>query len=147
MAIYTAGFAEWTAERFFQRLKLEAVDRLIDVRLRPSSQLAGFAKQRDLQYFLRSIVNAEYLHEPRFAPTAEILDAYRKRKLTWEVYEKAFTALLADRKVEETVDRAMFAGSPVLLCSEHAPDMCHRRLVCDYLSRYWSEVAEVVHLT
>jgi len=147
MAIYTAGFAEWSAERFFQRLKLEGVDRLIDVRLRPSSQLAGFAKQRDLQYFLRSILSADYIHEPRLAPTAEILDAYRKKKLTWEQYEKAFTALLANRKVEETVDPAIFVGSPVLLCSEHAPDMCHRRLVCDYLSRYWSEIGEVVHLT
>ena len=52
MAIYTAGFAEWTAEQFFGELKQRQVDQLIDVRLNNVSQLAGFAKKKDLEYFL-----------------------------------------------------------------------------------------------
>lgn len=147
MAIYTAGFAEWTAERFFQRLTQESVDRIIDVRLRPSSQLAGFAKQKDLSYFLRAIVKSDYVHEPQLAPTTELLDAYRKKKISWPEYERDFLTLIRNRRIEEVVDRGLFSGSPVLLCSEHKPDKCHRRLVCEYLSQYWDEVAEVVHLT
>ena len=49
MAIYTAGFAEWTAEQFFGELKQRQVDQLIDVRLNNVSQLAGFAKKKDLE--------------------------------------------------------------------------------------------------
>lgn len=147
MAIYTAGFAEWTAEQFFQRLKSESVSRVIDVRLRPSSQLAGFAKQKDLAYFLQAIVGADYRHELALAPTAELLDAYRKKNVSWAEYEKCFNELLRARKVEETLDRQLFVGSPVLLCSEHAPDMCHRRLICEYLSRYWDEIGTVIHIT
>ncbi len=147
MAVYTAGFAEWTAEQFFQRLTDESIDRLVDVRLRPSSQLAGFAKQRDLAYFLRTIVRADYVHEPLLAPTPELLDGYRKGIVNWREYENEFLGLLAKRRVEEVLDQALFDGSPVLLCSEHGPEKCHRRLVCEYLARYWPSVVEIVHLT
>jgi uncharacterized protein (DUF488 family) len=46
--IYTIGFTQTTAERFFERLKHARVERRLDVRLNSSSQLAGFAKAQDL---------------------------------------------------------------------------------------------------
>jgi len=146
MAVYTAGFAQWSAEQFFEQLELVRIDRLIDVRLRPASQLAGFAKQRDLRYFLTRIVRAEYVHEPLLAPSQDILDAYRKGSISWQQYEVAFLELMATRRIEETLNRALFSGSPLLLCSEHSPTNCHRRLVCDYLSQHWDEMLDVVHL-
>lgn len=146
MAVHTAGFAQWPAEQFFQRLELAEIDRLIDVRLRPGSQLAGFAKQRDLSYFVRRILGAEYVHEPLLAPNEQILDGYRKGSLTWTEYENAFLQLMQQREIESTVSRTMFGGSPLLLCSEHSPEHCHRRLVCEYLSRHWNEMLEVVHI-
>ena len=48
MEIYTIGFTQTTAEHFFGRLKAAGVQRLLDVRLNNSSQLAGFAKAKDL---------------------------------------------------------------------------------------------------
>jgi uncharacterized protein (DUF488 family) len=42
--IYTIGFTQTTAERFFTRLADARVERLLDVRLNNTSQLAGFAK-------------------------------------------------------------------------------------------------------
>jgi len=33
-----------------------------------------------------------------------------------------------------------------LLCSEAAPDHCHRRLVCEYLNDRWGGRLEVRHL-
>ena len=71
MAIYTAGFAEWTAERFFGELKAHSVSHLVDVRLNNVSQLAGFAKKKDLEFFLKTICGAEYMHEPILAPTSD----------------------------------------------------------------------------
>ncbi|HEU0318869.1 MAG TPA: DUF488 domain-containing protein, partial [Solirubrobacteraceae bacterium] len=71
MEIYTIGFTQTTAERFFTRLGDAGIERLLDVRLNNSSQLAGFAKARDLPYFLRELIGASYEHEPQLAPTQE----------------------------------------------------------------------------
>ena len=118
---------------------------MIDVRLNNTSQLAAFAKRDDLAYFLREICAAEYHHEPRLAPTKEILDAYKKKQIAWEEYASRFLDLLSDRKVEMSVDRRLFDVPAVLLCSEPSPKRCHRRLVAEYLADKWSG-AEVVHL-
>ncbi len=146
MEIYTAGFAEWTAEQFFGVLSGHSVTRLIDVRLKPSSQLAGFAKQRDLIFFMKKLCNADYVHELLLAPSSEILDAYRKKKLSWSEYETEYLELMKRRRVEDKLDPDIFSGLPVLLCSEHRPEHCHRRLAVEYLQKEWGVFADIVHL-
>jgi len=143
--IYTIGFTKKRAEQFFDALKRAGIKRLIDIRLNNSSQLAGFAKQDDLAFFLREICGAEYIHQLILAPTKEILDGYKKNKLTWEEYERRFKSLLDERKVEEKIDRELFCVPTVLLCSEPKPEKCHRRLVAEYLRDKWVDV-RVSHL-
>ena len=140
MEVYSIGFTKKTAEQFFGLLKNAGIRRLLDVRLNNVSQLAGFSKRDDLQYFLREICDAEYIHEPMLAPTKEMLDDYKKRKGPWEEYERAFLALVAERRIEEMLDRSIFAIPTVLLCSEPTPEHCHRRLVLEYLQRKWSDL-------
>lgn len=120
------------------------VKRLVDVRLNNASQLAGFARRVDLPFFLQELCGAEYHHEPALAPTREILNAYRSGG-GWPAYERAFLNLLQERRVEETLDRALFDVPTVLLCSEARADHCHRRLVLEYLNREWGGI-EAVHL-
>ena len=146
MAIYTAGFAEWTAEQFFGELKQRQVDQLIDVRLNNVSQLAGFAKKKDLEYFLRIICGANYRHEPLLAPTAEMLKDYRSKKTSWIEYERLFMLLLAERRVESVLSREIFDGNQVFLCSEHKPDHCHRRLALEYLEKRWEFKSTLIHI-
>ena len=146
MAIYTAGFAEWTAEQFFGELKKSQVDQLIDVRLNNVSQLAGFAKRKDLEYFLKTICGADYRHEPMLAPTADMLKDYRSKKISWLEYERLFMLLLAERRVESVLSRQIFEGNPVFLCSEHKPDHCHRRLALEYLQKCWGTVSTLIHI-
>jgi uncharacterized protein (DUF488 family) len=145
MEIYTIGFTQTSAESFFGRLREAGVRRLLDVRLNNSSQLAGFAKARDLPYFLAELIGASYEHEPLLAPTQEILDAYKKRGGSWEDYERAFLALMESRRVEATLDPADFERPTALLCSEPTPERCHRRLLCEHLARHWPDV-RAVHL-
>ena len=119
MEIYSIGFTQKNASQFFCALKAHGIERLLDVRLNNTSQLAGFAKQADLPYFLREICGASYEHEPLLAPTQEILDAYKKRKVFWDTYRKAFLALMQDnRKIESTIRKENFMQRTVLLCSE-----------------------------
>lgn len=145
MEIYTIGFTQTTAERFFGRLIDARVERLLDVRLNNTSQLAGFAKAADLPYFLRELVSATYEHEPLLAPTPDILDAYKKRKGKWHTYEEAFLTLMARRRIEDVLSPGEFERRTALLCSEATPDHCHRRLVAEYLAQRWTLV-NIVHL-
>lgn len=143
--IYTIGFTQTTAEHFFDRLKAARIERLLDVRLNNSSQLAGFAKAQDLPYFLRELVGATYEHDPRLAPTQVLLDDYKKSKGEWSTYERGFLELMAQRQIERALSPAQFDVPTALLCSEASAEHCHRRLVCEYLAEHWSGV-QPVHL-
>jgi uncharacterized protein (DUF488 family) len=143
--IYTAGFTKKTAEQFFESLRRAGIRRLLDIRLNNSSQLAGFSKRDDLAYFLRVICHADYQHEPLLAPTQDLLDEYKKQKGSWEAYERRFLALMRERRIEERIDRRLFAVPTVLLCSEATPEHCHRRLVAEYLRDQWGDLT-ITHL-
>ena len=137
MRVFTIGFTRKSAESFFTKLKQSGARRVVDVRLNNVSQLAGFAKREDLAFFLREICAAEYVHEPLLAPTQDILDAYKKRKGSWHEYQSSFLALMAERRIEDRLDRSLFTVPTVLLCSEATPEHCHRRLVLEYLGEKW----------
>jgi len=144
--IYTIGFTQTTAEGFFGRLREASIGRLLDVRLNNSSQLAGFAKAKDLPYFLRELAGASYEHAPLLAPTQDILDDFKKRKGDWAVYEERFMALMEERSVEEQVEQTSFDEVPTaLLCSEATAEHCHRRLVLEHLGLHWPDL-RAVHL-
>jgi uncharacterized protein (DUF488 family) len=143
--IYSIGFTQKTAEQFFGLLKSAGIRRLVDVRLNNVSQLAGFSKREDLQYFLREICCAEYRHEPLLAPTKEILDDYKKAKRDWPTFQQRFLKLMAQRHVEDKLSIKDFDVPTVLLCSEPAADHCHRRFVLEYLQKKWKTV-EIRHL-
>jgi uncharacterized protein (DUF488 family) len=145
MEIYSIGFTKKSASQFFGTLKAHGIERLLDVRLNNTSQLAAFAKQADLAYFLREICDADYEHEPVLAPTQDILDAYKKHKGGWEIYEDAFLALMRSRSIESALDQGSFARKTVLLCSEPTAEHCHRRLVLEYLQEHWEGV-QIHHL-
>ena len=123
-------------------MKDTGIERLLDVRLNNASRFAGFARRADLPYFLERLCGAEYVHEPRLAPTREILDAYRKGG-GWPDYERAFLDLLRERQVEKTLDSDIFEVPTVLLCSEARAEHCHRRLVLEYLDREWDGIRAV----
>nr|VFJ54124.1 MAG: Protein of unknown function, DUF488 [Candidatus Kentron sp. DK]VFJ66905.1 MAG: Protein of unknown function, DUF488 [Candidatus Kentron sp. DK] len=145
MKTYTIGFTQKNAQRFFTLIKRNNVARIVDVRLNNVSQLAGFAKRDDLKYFLSELCGADYVPVKELAPTKDILDAYKKGLITWQAYEDKFFDLMSRRNVERTVDKAILENG-CLLCSEHEPHHCHRRLVLEYLNRHWETPIEVVHL-
>ena len=140
MEIFSIGFTQRSAEAFFGTLKRAGVQRLLDVRLKNSSQLAGFAKRDDLAYFLRELCGVAYETEPLLAPTEEMLDGYRQRRLSWAEYERAYVELLRERAVEQRLDRASFRVPTALLCSERTAELCHRRLALEYLASTWGEI-------
>ncbi|MGB8365345.1 MAG: DUF488 domain-containing protein [Rhizomicrobium sp.] len=143
--VFTIGFTQTSAERFFDRLLKSGVKKVVDVRLHNTSQLAGFAKADDLAYFLNKIGGIQYEHQPLLAPTDSILKAYKNEKGDWGVYESHFLELMAERKIETWLTPETFDNA-CLLCSEATAHHCHRRLVCEYLNRTWGNSLVVRHL-
>lgn len=144
MKVYTIGFTKKPASKFFELLRESGARRLVDVRLNNVSQLAGFAKKDDLEYFLQKICRMKYIHLPELAPTSEMLDAYRKEHRDWDTYEREFLSLMDKRRISKKGLKRTI-NNACLLCSEDKPDYCHRRLVAEYLSRHWGDI-EIVHL-
>ena len=142
--LFTIGFTEKSAREFFSLLRNTGVKRVVVVRLNNNSQLAGFSKKNDLAYFLKEIGGMDYTHLPDLAPTQEMLDGYKKGKGGWEAYARQFLDLMAERKIEETISPALREGD-CLLCSEHLPHHCHRRLVAEYLQSRGKKL-QITHL-
>lgn len=142
--IHTIGFTQKSAERFFGLLESAGVERVVDIRLNVTSQLAGFAKQKDLRYFLKAISGIDYLHLKSAAPTKALLDGFKKGGLSWADYEREYAALLAERNALDWLPATLRSGD-CLLCSEHEPTHCHRRLLAEFFAGM-TENARINHL-
>jgi uncharacterized protein (DUF488 family) len=146
MKLYTIGFTQKSAAKFFGLLRQNGVQRLVDIRINPQGQLSGFARQEDLPYFLDELVDhCLYVHMPLLAPTKDLLHEYRSDR-DWPRYLACFEALMDDRHVPAVLDRVEFETfRSCLLCSEATSELCHRRLVAERLAAHWPDV-EVIHL-
>jgi len=142
--LYTIGFTNKSAESFFQLLETNQVAKVIDTRINNVSQLAGFAKGKDLAFFLSRIGPIGYEHQIDLAPTKELLEKYRKKQIDWRAYEVEYLNLLDLRNIKSKIATGALHRC-CLLCSEHSPDRCHRRLLAEYLQQVDRSI-EIVHL-
>lgn len=145
MKIYTIGFTGKTAAEFFGLLNSTDAKYLVDTRLNNTSQLAGFTKKRDLEYFTAQLTGMSYVEMPMLAPEKEMFNHYRKEG-DWELYESLYIRLLGERGVIDSIDHAIFQNGVVLLCSERTPEKCHRRLAAEYLRANTFSTCDIIHL-
>lgn len=142
--LYTIGFTGKPAEKFFNLLRNAGVKKIVDTRINNVSQLAGFAKGADLKFFAKEIGNMSYEHNINLAPTKELLSSYRDKQMTWQKYEEEYLNLLDKRRIAQKIEIEKLHEN-CLLCSEHTPEKCHRRLLAEYLNHVKGGI-EIVHL-
>ncbi len=142
--ILTIGFTNKTARQFFGLLRQNNAKRIIDTRIQNVSQLAGFAKGQDLAFFAEAVGGMSYEHNLDFAPTKDLLAQYREKKITWENYKTEYLNLLDMRKISQKTNIESL-HKHCLLCSEHSPEKCHRRLLAEYFQALRKDV-EIIHL-
>jgi uncharacterized protein (DUF488 family) len=141
----TIGFAQKSLRRFVELLQSAGVTKLIDTRLYNTSQLAGFAKKDDLQFICETF-GIRYEHVVDFAPTDEMMKRYKNVDKDWATFERDFVDLLVQREAARLWETEVFdPGVNCLLCAEHDPEHCHRRLVAEHLQRAYPEI-EIKHL-
>ena len=143
--LFTIGFTQKTAKVFFETLGSRGVRTLLDTRLNNSGQLAGFSKRDDLAYFTTKLVGGEYVHWLEAAPTDDLLRAFKKKEISWDLYAREDVALMEKRLMENTIPLEKLEYG-CLLCSEAKPHNCHRRLLAEYLNTKLKSRFEIVHL-
>ncbi|MXX52917.1 MAG: DUF488 domain-containing protein [Dehalococcoidia bacterium] len=143
--IYTIGFTGKAAREFFDLLNSTDAKYLADTRLNNNSQLAGFTKKGNIEYFVQNLTDMEYVELPLLAPEKEMFQQYRK-DADWELYESRYNQLLMRRSAAETIDRNLLDNGVILLCSERTPEKCHRRLAAEYLKANGFPQVEILHL-
>lgn len=144
MVLFTIGFGQKSACQFFTLLQENKVKRVIDIRLNNSSQLAGYTKKPDLEFFLQAIAGIDYIHMEEFAPTKEIMEEYKSKKTSWQTYEKQYAELIEARNPLRSLDLSIFDGA-CLLCSEPTAQQCHRRLLAEALAKMVPDM-QIIHL-
>lgn len=147
MIVYTIGFGRKNAEQFFSLLKRNQISLLVDIRLNNRSQLAGYTKDGDIQYFLKEICGIEYTHDLDFAPTKELLSGYQAKEIPWSEYVETYTKIIRERGTyKQFVDKYSEHERVCLLCSEPKPDMCHRRILAEMIAEEAGDAVQIVHL-
>lgn len=147
MTLYTIGFTKKSAEEFFSLLRENGIRTLLDIRLNNTNQLAGFTKQQDLEYFTESLLGIPYVHDPRFAPEAKTITAYRNGKGSYADFREEFLHTMEERKILEVI-RNEYSGNldcSCLLCSEKDPDSCHRKIVAELMKEVYPDL-DIIHL-
>lgn len=145
MRVATVGFTGDCAA-LFDLLKGELVRTVLDIRLNNTSQLAGCAKKWDLPYLLERLCDATYVQLPELRPELDMLNGMQAKQLEWDDLVARYLKLIAKRRVESNLDVGLF-HSACLLCSEHLPHRCHRRLAVEYLNARWNERMTITPLT
>ena len=110
MRIYTIGFTGKSARDFFEKLQGVEARYLLDVRLRNTSQLAGYTKKGNIEFLTEQLTGLTYVELPMLAPSKEMLQRFRKDR-DWSWYETEYLRLLKERKItRERVKKAYLRG-------------------------------------
>jgi len=145
MRIFTMSSSRKSAEKFFNYINQNEIDIVLDVRLHNHSQLLGFTKGVDLEYFLDKISSCVYVHDEEFCQTEEVLNEYRKKIIDWEEFERIYSELIEKRDMVSLFNKKYQEYNNVLiLCSGKNFETCHGRLLAEKLAK---KPEDVVYLS
>lgn len=138
--IFTIGFSGKSPDAFMDVLNAVRVRTVWDIRQWRTSTYVPFYSGDNLA----ATLGPRYEYHPEFAPSTEILAAYKDGLIIWPDYEWMYRELLTTRHptaglAPVNLDRIC------LLCTEKSALQCHRRLAAEYIAAQLSD-AEIVHL-
>jgi uncharacterized protein (DUF488 family) len=142
--IFTIGYTKKSAREFFGLIKANQIDVLIDVRLYNNTQLAGFSKSRDLEYFLAALCGCGYVWARQFAPSTVLFNDYKGGQVDWAEYEAVYQDFLSAHPGLDFF-RLYNNRRFCLLCAEETPEQCHRRLLAEKIADEYGGLT-VTHL-
>ncbi len=144
MKLMTCGYEGLVPEQFFELLKANKVQTIVDVRELPISHKPGFAKSALAAGAAKH--KLRYVHMPALGCPRDIRHDYRADR-DWARYKKRFTAYLKTQKeaVQELADLAKRERC-CLLCFEADAAYCHRSFVAQQVAGVVGKAMGVEHL-
>lgn len=133
-SLYTIGYEGLSIEEFFERLKRNRIEYLVDVRKVPFSHKMGFSKAK-----LAHLCEGQQIIYKHF-PELGIPSNMRTDLATQEDYDKLFEEykqliLPENEALLQKLTSMLGKGKRMaLVCFEANPMQCHRRIVADRLS-------------
>lgn len=144
--LYTIGFTKKTAEYFFELLTNNGIELVLDIRLNNTSQLAAFSKYPDIKFFLKKMLNIDYIHDTTFSPDENTLKEYKKKHISWEEYIVQFDETMHLRNIKQHIKMNYLINKKIcLLCSEPTADKCHRKLIAKQFKEIDNKL-DIIHL-
>ena len=145
MNLFTIGYTKKSAEEFFGIINDNKIEIIADVRLYNSTQLAGYCKSADLQYFLKKICNCNYIALRELAPNPTLFENYKAgTTTTWKEFQKIYNGFL-DTHANLDFFYAFKSKRICILCAENTYEYCHRRLIAEKIAKTYDNVI-VKHL-
>lgn len=133
--LFTIGYEGLSVEEFFERLKANDIEMLIDVRKVPFSHKIGFSKAKLHDNCVD--LDIAYKHFPELGIPSELrrnLNTQADYDALFEEYKASILPLQGETL--DKIARAVSKGHRVaLMCFEADPMQCHRRIVADRLSQ------------
>ncbi|MCV6599295.1 MAG: DUF488 domain-containing protein [Alphaproteobacteria bacterium] len=146
--LYTIGFENKSADEFFSLLKKAGVKSLIDIRLKNTNSKYGYASKKEL-YKCLAYYKIDYKHKIECAPSIEIFENIKRGNapfsVRWEKYETDYIDLIKQRDIID-IFKDINLNNACLMCYEDKPKYCHRRLLAEYLQKYFTDI-EIVHFS
>lgn len=143
MQLFTLGYEGLSLSQFFQILKENEVQTLLDVRQKPLSRKPGFSKTALMASC--ALHGLRYVHAQELGCPVPIRNAYREDG-DWKQYTRDYTLYLEgqNQSIEALKERAK-SESCCLMCFEADVNFCHRSFVAEAVEQ--GDDIEVVHLT
>lgn len=133
IAIYTLGYQGESVDHFFNRVLMQGIKRILDVRANPVSRVYGFAG-RTFSDNCRKL-GIGYVHIPELGIPSEKREGLGSAASYERVLRHYSDEILPSR--QEHVSRAgeLIAETPTaLLCMEKEPQCCHRSRLADLIA-------------
>lgn len=139
----TIGYEGFTAEQWTEKLKVQRIDVVVDVRETPISRKRGFSKSLLAELLKHNEI--DYVHL-RSLGSPKPLRERLKAGWAFDEFAQEFSRFLDEQgDALETLQILAADKRVCLVCFEEDPAQCHRSIVADRIAPLLSN-AEVRHL-
>jgi uncharacterized protein (DUF488 family) len=145
MVLYTIGYEGLDSRRFLKTLIHNGIDMVVDIRKLPLSRKKGFSKTA-----LKELLNGENIEYQNFqglgAPKEIREELYQSGNYS-RFFERYLKCIAERQDLLEDIHALVNSGKTVsLLCYEHNPEQCHRKVVAEQLKKVNGNGLKIKHI-
>jgi uncharacterized protein (DUF488 family) len=145
MVLYTIGYEGLDSRRFLKTLIHNGIDMVVDIRKLPLSRKKGFSKTA-----LKELLNGENIEYQNFqglgAPKEIREELYQSGNYS-RFFERYLKCIAEKQDLLEDIHALVNSGKTVsLLCYEHNPEQCHRKVVAEQLKKVNGNGLKIKHI-